>query len=120
MNTGFLRGATVVLMPRFDPGDALALMVKENVTFFAGVPTMYWGMLTKIHAEGAEVPRSLRVAVAGGASSPVEVLKDFETTFGIGILEGYGLSETSPVASFNQLGRPTKPGTVGTRSGVWR
>jgi long-chain acyl-CoA synthetase len=114
MNTGFLRGATVVLMPRFDPGDALALMVKENVTFFAGVPTMYWGMLTKIHAEGAEVPRSLRVAVAGGASSPVEVLKDFETTFGIGILEGYGLSETSPVASFNQLGRPTKPGTVGT------
>ncbi|MGP3959003.1 long-chain-fatty-acid--CoA ligase [Nonomuraea sp. 3N208] len=114
MNTGFLRGATVVLMPRFDAGDALAIMVKENVTFFAGVPTMYWGMLTKIHAEGAEVPRSLRVAVAGGASSPVEVLKDFETTFGIGILEGYGLSETSPVASFNQAGRPTKPGTVGT------
>ncbi|MGI5288231.1 long-chain-fatty-acid--CoA ligase [Nonomuraea polychroma] len=113
MNTGFLRGATVVLMPRFDPGEALAIMVKENVTFFAGVPTMYWGMLTKIHAEGAEVPRSLCVAVAGGASSPVEVLKDFETTFGIGILEGYGLSETSPVASFNQPGRPTKPGTVG-------
>ncbi|MFB4281425.1 long-chain fatty acid--CoA ligase [Nonomuraea sp. MTCD27] len=114
MNTGFLRGATVVLMPRFEPGEALSIMVKENVTFFAGVPTMYWGMLTKIHAEGAEVPRSVRVAVAGGASSPVEVLKDFEQTFGIGILEGYGLSETSPVASFNQLGRPTKPGTIGT------
>ncbi|TDD42630.1 long-chain fatty acid--CoA ligase [Nonomuraea terrae] len=114
MNTGFMRGATIVLMPRFEPGEALALMVKEKVTFFAGVPTMYWGMLTKIHAEGAEVPATLRVAVAGGASSPVEVLKDFEKTFGIGILEGYGLSETAPVASFNHLGRPTKPGTIGT------
>ncbi|WP_378784657.1 long-chain fatty acid--CoA ligase [Nonomuraea fastidiosa] len=114
MNTGFLRGATVVLMPRFDPAEALATMLKEKVTFFAGVPTMYWGMLTKIHSEGMEVPRSLRVAVAGGAASPVEVLNDFERTFGIGILEGYGLSETSPVASFNQPGRPAKPGTIGT------
>ncbi|MGW4798581.1 AMP-binding protein, partial [Nonomuraea sp. NPDC004297] len=114
MNTGFLRGASVVLMPRFEPGEALALMAKEGVTFFAGVPTMYWAMLTKIHSEGAEVPRALRVAVAGGASSPVEVLRDFEQTFGIGIMEGYGLSETSPVASFNQPGRTAKPGTIGT------
>ncbi|GGO77366.1 long-chain-fatty-acid--CoA ligase [Nonomuraea cavernae] len=114
MNSGFRRCSTLVLMPRFEPGEALELMRKEGVTLFAGVPTMYWAMLTKIHAEGAEVPRSLRVAVAGGASSPVEVLRDFEETFGIGILEGYGLSETSPVASFNQLGRPTKPGTIGT------
>ncbi|MFI6594751.1 long-chain fatty acid--CoA ligase [Nonomuraea sp. NPDC050536] len=114
MNTGFLRGSTVVLLPRFEAGQSLELMVKEGVTFFAGVPTNYWAMLTKIHADGAEVPSTLRVAVAGGASSPIEVLKDFEKTFGIGILEGYGLSETSPVASFNQLGRPTKPGTIGT------
>ncbi|MFI6539228.1 long-chain fatty acid--CoA ligase [Nonomuraea sp. NPDC050547] len=113
-NTGFLRGATMVLLPRFEPGDALAIMRKEGVTFFAGVPTMYWAMLTKIHADGAEVPTTLNVAVAGGAASPLEVLNDFEKTFGIGILEGYGLSETSPVASFNQLGRPTKPGTIGT------
>lgn len=114
MNLGFRRGATVVLMPRFEPGSALELMRAESITFFAGVPTMYWAMLTKIHTDGDEVPASLRVAVAGGASSPAEVLGDFEATFGIGILEGYGLSETSPVASFNQLGRPTKPGTIGT------
>jgi long-chain acyl-CoA synthetase len=114
MNTGFLRGSTVVLMPRFEPGEALAIMSREKVTFFAGVPTMYWAMLAKIHAEGLEVPTSLQAASAGGSASPVEVLKDFEQTFGLGILEGYGLSETSPVASFNQLGRPTKPGTVGT------
>ncbi|MGW4422697.1 long-chain-fatty-acid--CoA ligase [Streptosporangium sp. NPDC004631] len=114
MNLGFRRGATVVLMPRFEPGPALELMRTEGITLFAGVPTMYWAMLTKIHTDGDEVPTSLRAAVAGGASSPTEVLGDFETTFGIGILEGYGLSETSPVASFNQLGRPTKPGTIGT------
>jgi long-chain acyl-CoA synthetase len=114
MNAGFRRHATVVLMPRFEPGPALDLIRRENVTLFAGVPTMYWAMLTKIHADGDEVPTSLKIASAGGASSPVEVLRDFEATFGIGILEGYGLSETSPVASFNQLGRPTKPGTIGT------
>ncbi|MEV0619150.1 long-chain fatty acid--CoA ligase [Nonomuraea sp. NPDC050404] len=114
LNTGFLRGATVVLLPRFEPGDALGLIAKENVTFFAGVPTMYWAMLSKIHAEGAEVPGSLKVAVSGGAAAPVEVLKDFEQTFGVGILEGYGLSETAPVACFNQPERPSKPGTIGT------
>ncbi|GAA3066575.1 long-chain-fatty-acid--CoA ligase [Streptosporangium carneum] len=114
MNLGFRRRATVVLMPRFEPGPALELMRTEGVTLFAGVPTMYWAMLTKIHTDGDEVPTSLKVPVSGGASLPAEVLRDFEDTFGIGILEGYGLSETSPVASFNQLGRPTKPGTIGT------
>ncbi|MEU4834710.1 long-chain fatty acid--CoA ligase [Streptosporangium sp. NPDC023615] len=114
MNAGFRRRGTIVLMPRFEPGPALELMRTENVTLFAGVPTMYWAMLTKIHADGDEVPTSLRIAVAGGASSPVEVLRDFEETFGVGIYEGYGLSETSPVASFNQVGKPSKPGTVGT------
>ncbi|MGC5011721.1 long-chain-fatty-acid--CoA ligase [Streptosporangium sp. DT93] len=114
MNAGFRRRATIVLMPRFEPGPALELMRAENVTLFAGVPTMYWAMLTKIHADGDAVPTTLRIAVAGGASSPVEVLRDFEKTFGVGIYEGYGLSETSPVASFNQVGRTSKPGTVGT------
>ncbi|MFI6482880.1 long-chain fatty acid--CoA ligase [Nonomuraea sp. NPDC050663] len=113
LNAGFRRRASLVLMPRFEPGEALGLMHKEGVTLFAGVPTMYWGLLTKIHADGVEAPKELRVAVAGGAASPVEVLKDWEKTFGFGILEGYGLSETSPVASFNQLERPTKPGSIG-------
>ncbi|MFI6326459.1 long-chain fatty acid--CoA ligase [Nonomuraea sp. NPDC050556] len=107
------RGATLVLQPRFEPGEALELMRREKVTMFAGVPTMFWALLSKIHADEAEAPSTLRLAVSGGAACPVEVLKDFEATFGVPILEGYGLSETSPVASFNQLKRPTKPGTVG-------
>ncbi|WP_433380980.1 long-chain-fatty-acid--CoA ligase [Streptosporangium sp. CA-115845] len=113
MNVSVRRRATLVLQPRFEPGEALELMRREKVTMFAGVPTMFWALLSKIHADGAEAPSTLRVAVAGGASCPIEVLKDFGGTFGIPILEGYGLSETSPVASFNQLGRPTKPGTIG-------
>lgn len=113
MNMALRRRATLVLQPRFEPGETLDLMREERVTIFAGVPTMYWALLSKIHADGAETPSALRVAVAGGSSCPVEVLKDFEATFGLPILEGYGLSETAPVASFNQLGRPTKPGTVG-------
>ncbi|MCF6475829.1 long-chain fatty acid--CoA ligase [Nonomuraea sp. MG754425] len=113
MNVSLRRRATLVLLPRFEPGQALELMRQERVTIFAGVPTMYWAMLSKIHVNGAEVPTTLRVAVSGAASCPVEVLKDFEATFGIPILEGYGLSETSPAACFNQLSRPTKPGTIG-------
>ena len=82
---------------------------------------MYWALLTKIHADGDEVPTSLRSPSAGGASCPVEVLRDFEATFGIGILEGYGLSETSPVATFNQPGQaPPSPARSARRSGASR
>ena len=114
MNAGFRRRAALVLVPRFEPVAALTLMREERVTLFAGVPTMYWAMLTAIHTGAAEVPFGLRTAVAGGASLPVEVLKDFEKTFGVPVYEGYGLSETSPVACFNQRGRPAKAGSIGT------
>ncbi|MEU7689510.1 long-chain fatty acid--CoA ligase [Microbispora hainanensis] len=114
MNAGFLRAATLVLMPRFEPVEALTLMNREKVTLFAGVPTMYWAMLTAVHAGAAEVPSSLVTAASGGSALPVEVLKDFSATFGVNVLEGYGLSETAPVASFNQPGRPAKAGSIGT------
>ncbi|MEV4454726.1 long-chain fatty acid--CoA ligase [Microbispora sp. NPDC049633] len=117
LNAGFRRRGTLVLMPRFEPAEALALMKREEVTLFAGVPTMYWAMLTAVQTEAAEVPSSLVTAVSGGAALPVEVLKDFNAAFGVDILEGYGLSETSPVASFNQPGRPAKAGSIGTP--VW-
>ncbi|TQS27619.1 long-chain fatty acid--CoA ligase [Microbispora sp. KK1-11] len=114
MNAGFRRSGALVLLPRFEPAEALTLMKREKVTLFAGVPTMYWAMLTAVHAGTAEVPSSLVTAVSGGSALPVEVLKDFSATFGVDILEGYGLSETSPVASFNQPGRPAKAGSIGT------
>jgi len=57
---------------------------------------------------------SLRMCISGGAALPVEVLRGFEEAFGVPVLEGYGLSETSPVASFNHPGRERRPGSIGT------
>ncbi|MGP4115120.1 long-chain-fatty-acid--CoA ligase [Streptomyces sp. 4N509B] len=116
LNAGFATGATVTLMPRFEARAALELMERERVTFFAGVPTMYWSLL---HCEDADsfdlaaIAERLRISVSGGSPLPVEVLTEFEERFGVPILEGYGLSETSPVATFNRFDRPRKPGSVG-------
>jgi long-chain acyl-CoA synthetase len=115
MNAGFATASTLVLLPRFEAKQALALLEKEDITFFAGVPTMYWGLLGAL-TEEVDVNRiasNLRVASAGGASLPVEILHEFEERFGVAVLEGYGLSETSPVATFNQVQRPAKPGSIG-------
>ncbi len=115
MNMGFAAGATLVLMPRFDPKAALQAMLANRVTVFAGVPTMYWAMLNALDdtIDIDELRANMRMAVSGGSALPVQVLEDFAKRFGIGILEGYGLSETSPVATFNQLGRPNRPGSIG-------
>jgi len=111
MNASWRLGHTVVLLPRFDPDAAIALMVKEHVTTFHGVPTMY---VTLVEAAArAERMPALRRCVSGGASLPVPVLERFEAAFGAKVLEGYGLSETSPVASVNQLSIGTRAGTVG-------
>jgi long-chain acyl-CoA synthetase len=116
-NGGFAYGGTVVMLPRFEADAALKTMAKEKVTFFAGVPTMYWGLLGAVDDSGVDVKElaaNLRVAVAGGSALPVEVHKDFEKRFGVTILEGYGLSETSPVASFSRLGEGVRVGSIGT------
>jgi long-chain acyl-CoA synthetase len=115
MNAGFGARATLVLLPRFDAQQALALMQREEVTFFAGVPTMYWGLLGALD-DSVDVERiasNLRRAVAGGASLPVEIIKEVKSRFNVQILEGYGLSETSPVATFNQLDHEPRPGSIG-------
>ena len=114
MNAGFATGATVVLLPRFDAGQALALMEREQVTFFAGVPTMYHALLHCADTPDiAAISGRLRVAVSGGAALPAELMRRFEERFGVPILEGYGLSETSPVATFNRVDRPRRPGSIG-------
>jgi long-chain acyl-CoA synthetase len=116
MNAGFLLGATLVLIPRFDAAAALAVMQRERVTFFAGVPTMYWGLLGALDdtVDVDRIATNLRVAVAGGSSLPVEIIREVKERFHVQILEGYGLSETSPVATFNQRDRAPKPGSIGT------
>jgi long-chain acyl-CoA synthetase len=116
LNAGFGLGSTLVLMARFDPGQALELMDKEQVTFFAGVPTMYWGLLNALDdtVDVDKIAGNLRRAVAGGSSLPVEILNQVKERFHVQILEGYGLSETSPVATFNHLDRAPRAGSIGT------
>ncbi|HEY7779884.1 MAG TPA: long-chain fatty acid--CoA ligase [Ktedonobacterales bacterium] len=109
-------GGTLVLLARFEPAAALETIVRERVTFFSGVPTMYWGLLNHAQTTGADTKAladHLRLCISGGSALPVELLRNFESAFGVEILEGYGLSETSPVVCFNQLGFERKPGSIG-------
>jgi long-chain acyl-CoA synthetase len=116
LNTAVAVGATLTVLPRFDPTQALRILTDHHVTVFAGVPTMYSALLHVANsADRADYDLSaLRVSVSGGAAMPVEVLRQFEDAFGCIVLEGYGLSETSPVASFNHPDRERKPGSIGT------
>ncbi|MCC3317251.1 long-chain-fatty-acid--CoA ligase [Nocardia africana] len=119
MNAGLSTGATLVMMPRFDAVAALRLMVDEHVTFFAGVPTMYWSLLHAID-DGIDTGRlaaTLRRAVSGGAALPIEIHARFAQRFGVRILEGYGMSETSPLAIFADPEREPRPGSIGVP--VW-
>ncbi len=111
MNTAFRRGCTIVMLPKFDPVQALEACVEYGVTTFDGVPTMFIALLQAAGQTTARPP--FRYCVSGGASLPVSVLDAFQETFGAPVHEGYGLTETSPIVSVNPMGQPTQPGTVG-------
>jgi long-chain acyl-CoA synthetase len=112
MNAAIASGATLSLIPRFDAGRALEIIERDRATVFQGVPTMYSAILH--HPRRDEFDAStLRVCVSGGASLPAEVLRGFEHAFGCTLIEGYGLSETSPVCSSNRVNRERRPGSVG-------
>jgi len=113
LNTAVAVGATLTLVTRFDPQHALRVIARDQVTVFEGVPTMYAAMLAAPNRGDVDVS-SLRLCISGGAALPVEVLRAFEEAFACVILEGYGLSETSPVASFNHPDRERKAGSIGT------
>jgi long-chain acyl-CoA synthetase len=113
MNCSTLGGATLTFIPRFDPGKALQIIERDRVTIFAGVPTMYNAMLNHPDRDKVDVS-CLRLCASGGAAMPGETLRGFEEAFRCKILEGYGLSETSPVASFNHPDKERKIGSIGT------
>ena len=111
-NATIASGGTVVLLPRFEAKTAFDLLESHRVTFFGGVPTMYLALLHHSDADQYDLS-SLKWCVSGGAPMPVEVMRAFDRKYNVNILEGYGLSETSPVASFNLIDRPKKIGSVG-------
>lgn len=115
MLAGVYRGASGILLPRFDAEAVYGLMAKHKVTVFAGVPTMYWGLLNYSDPkfDYDAIAKNLRSCFSGGASLPVKVLEDFEARFNVTLLEGYGMSEGSPVVTFNQMDLGRKPGSIG-------
>jgi long-chain acyl-CoA synthetase len=113
MNATAYVGAALTMLPRFDPEKAFEIIERDGVTIFMGVPTMYNALLHSDMADDADTS-SLRVCVSGGSAMPEELMRNFEEKFDCIILEGYGLSETSPVASFNHPDKERKAGSIGT------
>jgi len=117
MNAAMIRARTSVLLARFDVEMVYDAMQRHGVTLFAGVPTMYWAMLnyTDPKFDYELIASRLKLCCSGGAALPVKVLHEFEARFNVPILEGYGMSEGSPVVTFNQLNTVRKPGSIGRR-----
>jgi long-chain acyl-CoA synthetase len=113
LNAGIHAQAMISMIPRFDPEKALEIIQRDKITLFQGVPTMYNAMLAVSTKDDYDTS-SLRVCMSGGSAMPEEVMRKFEEAFGCNVLEGYGLSETSPVASFNHPDKPNKAGSIGT------
>ncbi len=116
MNAQMFGGHRIVLQPRFDAKTALEAFKTEKINFWTGVPTMYWAILKYVDENNIDVTpyaESMEILSSGGAAMPVEVLTKFQNKFNCRILEGYGLSETSPISTFNHPNVESIPGTVG-------
>jgi long-chain acyl-CoA synthetase len=108
-----MAGAKILMVPQFEPRRTLGEMEKHRATHIAAVPTMY-NLMTQTQRRYRYDVSSLQVAVSGGASLPVAIHREFEEVFQVKINEGYGLSETSPVACMTPAhGAPNKPGSIG-------
>jgi long-chain acyl-CoA synthetase len=116
MNVCLVARGLLTLLPRFEPGKALEIIERDHVTSFAGVPTMYTALLHHPDREKYDVS-SLDLCVSGGSAMPVELLHGFDDAFGAKVLEGYGLSETTGMGSFNLPDRERKAGSIGVPVG---
>ena len=116
MNVGLRSRGMITMIPRFEPGKALEVIERDRATSFAGVPTMYSAMLHHPEREKYDAS-SLDLCVSGGSAMPVEVLHGFDEAYGAKVLEGYGLSETTGMGSFNLPERERKPGSIGVPIG---
>lgn len=112
MNYGIAKAGEIVIMPRFVLNDAMKLISKNRPTVMPGVPTLFNAMLNHPDLKTFDLS-SLKFCLSGGAALPVEVKQKFEALTGCKVVEGYGLSETSPVATCNPVDGPVRSGSIG-------
>ena len=112
MNFGIAKGAEIVIMPRFSLDEALRLIDKCKPTIMPGVPTLFNAIMNHPKIKSFSLS-SLKFCLSGGAPLPLEVKQQFEAITGCNVVEGYGLSETSPVVTCNPLEGPIKSGSIG-------
>ncbi len=111
-NLSVILGAEMVLQPRFELKSLLAAIKRKKVTLFPGVPTIYTA-INNSPTTNAEDLKSIRLCLSGGAPLPVEIKEKFEKLTGCFLVEGYGLTETSPVAAVNPLDGTARAGSIG-------
>lgn len=112
MNAPLLSGGTMSLAPRFEPGRILETVARDGVTLLAMVPTMFH-YVTHYKPDQHFDLSSVRMAITGGAPMPAELAEAFQERFRTPLLEGYGLTETSPVVAFNRSVETRRAGSVG-------
>lgn len=112
MNFGIKKAAEMILLPRFEIDSALKLMHRVRPTIMPGVPTLFNALLNHKRIKSYDLS-SLKFCLSGGAALPVEVKRNFEAMTGAKLVEGYGLSETSPVATCNPTEGAVKEGSIG-------
>jgi len=112
MNFSVCKGSEIIIMPRFVLDDALKLLHKTKPTVMPGVPTLYNAMMNHPKLKSYDLS-SLKFCLSGGAPLPLEVKQGFEKLTGCKLVEGYGLSETSPVATCNPIEGVVKEKSIG-------
>ena len=112
MNFGIRIGAELILLPHFKTAEVLEAIDRERPTIFIGVPTMFSALNAPRDIDKYDLT-SLNFCISGGAPLPVEIQREFEERSGCVLVEGYGLSETSPVVTVNPLTGDGKAGSVG-------
>ena len=112
MNFGIARAAELILIPKFEMKDGLKIIDSKKPTVMPGVPTLYTGMINFKDLAKFDLS-SLKFCISGGAPLPVEIKRDFEKLAGCKLVEGYGLSETAPVATCNLTSGAVKEGSIG-------
>ncbi|RMF07453.1 MAG: long-chain fatty acid--CoA ligase [Alphaproteobacteria bacterium] len=112
LNLGIATAAELLLMPRYETNEAIRIIEKYGATMMAGVPTMYRALLDHPRA-GKGAFAAMKHCVSGGAPLPAELAAEFERVAGCRVVEGYGLTETSPVVTANRLSGEHRPGSIG-------